>query len=753
MLLLLLVSVSLSAQKATRLRPEMFIGIQEIQLAQLDGWKFMKGNNADWKKNDTDISSWQTLNPTQLTKGMADENGRVEGWFKLKIKLDESFGNQQLGIRFFCWAAVDFYIDGKYIQSFGNTGENGKPYQEFNPGERLPIPVPIKGGNEYTIAFHFVDEVAAYPAFGLKSNQSGLDQFIKLTGPKYNETLSRYLAQQPVFHAVMMSVSIILILLFLLLALQNKREKFLWLIVLFMVIVCLSSVSTIFTSGQPLDFERYKWAWQLESILNSFRYLIIPILLTSIFKLKISWDLKCYLIITAFAFCLGLVPFYQDLIYFLVGIGCSVYYLVSVRATLKNAPIKTILAAVFKSLRVFLLMTAIFLPLMYFYGRIVPMLMILALLSVSTYLVFTSWKKVTGAQWAIIIGLLLSFLWLVLALAMSISFDTTIYPYSRLVNIAITLSFPISLLVYVSLRFKEILSEVVVLSEEKNEILLTQNERLELQVEERTAALNQSIRDLKATQSQLIQSEKMASLGELTAGIAHEIQNPLNFVNNFSDVSIELLDEMESEIDKGDFDEAKAISSDIKQNLEKISNHGKRADAIVKGMLQHSRTSSGQKEQTDINGLIDEYLRLAYHGLRAKDKSFNAELITSFDKNLPKVSVISQDMGRVLLNLITNAFYATQERKKSEESFKPVIEIQTAVHQNSIEIKVKDNGSGIPDSIQEKIFQPFFTTKPSGEGTGLGLSLAYDIIKSHGGSLKVDSKPKEGSSFVIQLPL
>ena len=280
------------------------------------------------------------------------------------------------------------------------------------------------------------------------------------------------------------------------------------------------------------------------------------------------------------------------------------------------------------------------------------------------------------------------------------------------------------------------------------------NERLQRKVDEQTLALKTSLKNLKATQSQLIQSEKMASLGELTAGIAHEIQNPLNFVNNFSEVSNELVDEMNEELDKGDLEEAKAISLDIKQNLEKINHHGKRADNIVKGMLQHSRSSSGTKEPTDINALADEYLRLAYHGLRAKDKSFNAELITDFDKTIGKVNVIPQDMGRVILNLITNAFYAVNEKKQQEKDFKPSVSVTTKKMGGHVEIKVTDNGNGIPKKVLDKIFQPFFTTKPTGQGTGLGLSMSYDIVtKGHGGELKVETKDGEGTTFCINLPV
>jgi signal transduction histidine kinase len=264
--------------------------------------------------------------------------------------------------------------------------------------------------------------------------------------------------------------------------------------------------------------------------------------------------------------------------------------------------------------------------------------------------------------------------------------------------------------------------------------------------------LEDTLTNLKSTQSQLIQSEKMASLGELTAGIAHEIQNPLNFVNNFSEVSSELVDEMKTELATGNVQLATEISNDLKQNLEKINHHGKRAADIVKGMLQHSRSSSGQKEPTDINALADEYLRLSYHGLRAKDKSFNSKFETVFDESIGKVNVIPQDIGRVILNLITNAFYVVHEKSKQGiAGYEPTVSVSTKKEANKVLVSVKDNGNGIPQKILDKIFQPFFTTKPTGQGTGLGLSLSYDIVKAHGGELKVETKEGEGSEFVILL--
>jgi len=294
--------------------------------------------------------------------------------------------------------------------------------------------------------------------------------------------------------------------------------------------------------------------------------------------------------------------------------------------------------------------------------------------------------------------------------------------------------------------------------------------RRTIELENKNRELEATMYELKSTQSQLIHSEKMASLGELTAGIAHEIQNPLNFVNNFSEVNTELIAEMKDEIDKENLEEVKAIANDIEANEQKINHHGKRADAIVKGMLQHSRTSSGVKEPTNINALADEYLRLAYHGLRAKDKSFNATMKTNFDESIGNINVIPQDIVRVILNLITNAFYVVDEKKKASAGsattatttsgtisseglkYEPTVSVSTKKIGDKVEVRVKDNGNGIPQKVMDKIFQPFFTTKPTGQGTGLGLSLSYDIVKAHGGELKVETKSGEGTEFSVVLP-
>jgi two-component system NtrC family sensor kinase len=279
-----------------------------------------------------------------------------------------------------------------------------------------------------------------------------------------------------------------------------------------------------------------------------------------------------------------------------------------------------------------------------------------------------------------------------------------------------------------------------------------QRQKANLLLSKQKNELESTLLSLKETQKKLIQSEKMASLGELTAGIAHEIQNPLNFVNNFSDVNKELIDELQADLSSGNMQSATEIANSIKDNEEKINHHGRRAEAIVSGMLQHSR-ASGQKEPTDVNALVDEYLRLAFHGLRAKDKTFNSEIKTDFDPGIEKTRIVPQEIGRVILNLVSNAFYAVREKQKTiNGNYEPCVTVQTKKINDKIEVAIKDNGNGISEKILDKIFQPFFTTKPTGQGTGLGLSMAYDIVKAHGGEIKVETREGEGCEFVIQLP-
>ena len=696
----------------------MFTVNNEILIAPMDGWVFKEGHSTAWANEKIDLRKWKKLKPTELSSISADENGRVEGWFRIKIKLDNSFGEMPVGFKYTGWAATELYVDGKLVESFGNSGANGKPFKEYQPVHRYAIPIHLEQEKEHLLAIHFVDYISSFPlpqriksiTFPLPQKHKAGEYFnslFSITAPKYNTDFENKLYWLLLFKTSDAAICLIMTLLFWLISFQNSKEINLRLITVFSIVGTIYSSLRLFWLFQSCTYDIYLVTQFLNNLLICTIFGMVPLIVAQALDHKRNLYIKLFL---------GLA--------ILTGLFCGIYgnYFLAF-------PFLTI--------------------------SLISMLM-------SCYLIFRSWKSITGAKWAITVG----FFSLIFSVVILLAFANKVSFTSYLILDSLPfLSLPFAYVIYVSMRFRETIYEVmenasqlVLVSTEKKELVDRQNEMLEGQVIERTAELNQSLLNIKATQKQLIQSEKMASLGELTAGIAHEIQNPLNFVNNFSEVSTELVDEMNVEMEKGNIEDAKQIAQDLKQNLEKINHHGKRAGDIVKGMLQHSRSSSGVKEPTDINALCDEYLRLSYHGLRAKDKSFNATIKTDFDNSIGNINIIPQDIGRVVLNLLTNAFYVVDEKKKSGvDGYEPIVTIATRFIQppsggRAVEIKVSDNGGGIPPKVLDKIFQPFFTTKPTGQGTGLGLSLSYDIVKAHGGELKVETKEDEGSEFVISLP-
>jgi two-component system NtrC family sensor kinase len=700
-------------EKVVAVLPAMFNkSSQNIYLSKLDGWIFKLGTDTTWAKPALDISGWQKLKPMDLSAKYADKNGRVECWFRLKIRPDSSFETSSFGIGYLSWAAADLYIDGKPVSSYGNTGLHGGAFEEDHPFGRLPTSIDLQPGREHTIALHLVDYLAPFPPRRLKAEDMNPQFMLSLVTDKYNSYIQAYNIKITRYKTIWVSVSIVLSILFWLLAMLNPRDKNLRLIAACSTFFAFYNICNI----GAYDFLRITYFTQSlynfgQNIFVGLIMVTIPLIVVNIFKRKVTKALRIFLI---FLFASIVIAFF--------------------------VPYTSTVAMVL-------------------------VLPILILLLVCIYYLVSSWKQLRGAQWTIVAGLISTVTMCLLLFVITSDINPSVLTDSWFVGMTgFMLSFPLSLLVYVAMRFKEIIAEVrqnaqqiVQLSEEKKEEALSRQRVLEEEVNRQTAEIRTTLDNLKATQTQLIQSEKMASLGELTAGIAHEIQNPLNFVNNFSEVNTELIDEMQLEIAKGDLEEIKAIALDIQENEKKINMHGKRADGIVKGMLEHSRSNSGQKEPTDINALADEYLRLSYHGLRAKDKEFNAVMTTSYDPSLPKVNVIPQDIGRVMLNLFNNAFYAVNEKKKKAgPDYKPEIEVTTFYLplQGVGGLKVRDNGVGIPDAVKEKIMQPFFTTKPTGEGTGLGLSLTYDmVVKGHGGRIEVNSKEGDGSEFIISLPI
>jgi signal transduction histidine kinase len=709
--LLIGIHTCLCQDSAVLLSAKMFDNYQVTPLSPSNGWLFKQGNDPSWAKKDINTADWKKLNPMGLSAKYADKTGRVEGWFRLKFKLDNDFNNIPLAFGRGGWAATDIYLDENWVASFGSTGINGKKFAEYNPIDKLSMPVKVEPGKEHLMAMHIVDYLSPLLSYQLKSainggvrpeTTDGLKYFIMLTGPESNARTQSTLRLTLFYRSIWISALSLLALLFWLLFFLNPGERHILLpIALFSSFSALTNLPRFFLTDPTISF----FAWWANVLFQRLCYWIALvmafIIITSIFNLKLSRSFKHVLTVYSFT---GFILAFSNYWDFFFGANGVIWLLVII------------------------------------------------------YIFVSSRKKLRGAQWAIAGGLALTTLFWVAY--------TFLPPHLRSLSINLLLltcmyfSAPLSLAVYVSLRFREIISEVrqnakqvVQLSEEKRKQALNQQEILQEEVNRQTAELRHTLENLKSTQAQLIQSEKMASLGELTAGIAHEIQNPLNFMNNFSDVNTELIDELNQEAAKGNIEEVKAIAKNIKDNEEKINHHGRRADAIVKGMLQHSRVSTGQKELTDINALCDEYMRLAYHGFRAKDKAFNVKYETDFDNTIGIINIVPQEIGRVILNLINNAFYAVYERQRQSLSgYEPSIALITTRQNGKIEIKVKDNGDGIPQKVLDKIFQPFFTTKPTGQGTGLGLSLAYDIIKAHGGEINVETKEGEGSKFIVSIP-
>ena len=688
----------------------------EINIGRIDGWIFKEGHHPTWANENIDLAGWKKVKPEELSVKDADKNGRVEGWFRLKIKTDLSLNKMPLGFRYAGWGAAELYVDGKFVESYGSTGTDSKPFQEYNPFNRSAISIPSGPEKDHSIAIHFVDYVADFPfpkqiksnAFVKIRQYTFTNALFSLTGPKFNAAHTNLFYVHLVFKTAVAAIILVITLLFWLVSYQNPREIRLRLIAVFSTLGVMFAGVRVLWHSQTISFSTFILSQAFGNFLTFAMFGLIPFIIAESLQQKIRWYLKLsYAIII------------------LVGISSIFFY-----AYLTTFP--------------FIILNTV--------GTLF-----------SCYFILRAWKTIKGAQWAIIgaFGNIVFWSCFSMLLVSRVSVQSFL-----LIEGFLFLSLPFGYVIYISMRFREIIDEVkdnatqlILVSEEKKELAARQNEMLENQVAKRTSELRQSLLDLTATQKQLIQSEKMASLGELTAGIAHEIQNPLNFVNNFSEVNTELLTEMKDELNKGNIDDAKAIANDVIENEQKINHHGKRADAIVKGMLQHSRSSSGVKEPTDINALADEYLRLAYHGLRAKDKSFNATMKTDFDESIGTINIIPQDIGRVILNLITNAFYVVDEKKKQiGDGYEPMVTVSTKRTAplpggpQGVEVRVADNGNGIPQKVLDKIFQPFYTTKPTGQGTGLGLSLSYDIVKAHGGELKVETKEGEGSVFMIQLP-
>ena len=680
------------------------------------GWKMFAGDNPQFADPKYDDSQWQ---PVDMQQDMQDFSPlRKAGiiWIRIKIKADSTIVND-LAAHIVQYSASEVYINGNLLIKYGTIEKDPGKVIAFLP---LPLPFPIHLQPDvsnvvavrlaYEPGVPYISPVnATLPPFALHLNnyRAAIANYNEFT---YNRNI--YVIIYSISSGTLLIIGIIYLIYFL----YDRRQRVHLFYALTTLSLALNALPIEVWGAQRFGAIAYPlWIFLFENVANTAGMLFMLMTIYTLFQYKsrlVFWMLV-----------------------FLGAIMCILMYYYG-----------TI-----------------------FYDALSTYFPILCLLQAIVVIMMAVRQKKKDA--VIILGGVIMYLFFAVAGTLFIT-DSVSGQFLWYVG---QMFFPIGMSFYLGIQnsitnknLRQTLVEVRALSEknlvqeqEKQQLLAGQNELLEQKVNERTEALNNSLQDLKSTQSQLIQSEKMASLGELTAGIAHEIQNPLNYVNNFSEVNKELNSELVEELGKGNTEEVIVLANDIKENEEKINHHGKRADAIVKGMLQHSQSSSGKKEPTDINKLADEYLRLAYHGLRAKDKSFNATMKTDFDESLSadeagigNINIIPQDIGRVILNLITNAFYVVNEKKNSGvENYEPTVSVSTKKINGKVEIMIADNGNGIHQKILDKIFQPFFTTKPTGQGTGLGLSLAYDIVKAHGGELKVEAKEGEGATFTLILPI
>ncbi len=724
LLFLLLFPVCLFAQQREVFRID---NLPKTGILLNQGWKWHPGDNPDWAKPDFDDSKWESIDPTKdiFDLPKISKKGDIF-WLRLPILITDSTLIEALIMTIQQSGASELYLNGKLIQRIGVFSEDKSQIKAFSSG-REPINLQIQTNQLQILAVRYALQPNVFYGTHFARLNSLFQLEIGSLKTWYNKETKAQL--ETYWNNVVGTIFITLCILFFAFYLFFPKQK---INLYFAIYSALMAIPNELSSGfYTIKYtENFYWASNAIIIMGVVGNSFLLLAIYSLFNQKTG--IAFWLIISLGIICVPMA-------FLIYKWGWVIY------------------------------------------GILFNLSFNLELLRIAIIGVLNNKK---GAWFIASGGFIFCASWLLFLYTASAGGNFEyIAPYIyALAQISIPLSVALNLgynIAQTNHSLQQKFTEIEILSHEKQQLLATQNETLERQVVERTS-------ELKASQAQLIQSEKLASLGELTAGIAHEIQNPLNFVNNFAEVSAELLDDMKADLQAGKTTEAAEIADDLQVNLQKINHHGQRASAIVKGMLEHSRGRDAiHRVSTDLNALADEYLRLAYHGLLAKDSSFNATMETHFDPDLPKIEVIPQDIGRVLLNLINNAFYAVNQRNNAVETlhdnavetlhenavetlhdnavetlhamslpYQPTVTITTRKLKNAIEISVKDNGNGIPEAIKDKIFQPFFTTKPTGQGTGLGLSLAYDIVtKGHGGTLTVTSIPGAETTFEIQLPI
>jgi len=768
-------NIAFSQDTTVVISADMFDELQIIHLGTLDGWVFRPGHDPAWADPDLDTSDWVAMKPSELTTDHADESGLIEGWFRLRFKLDSTFTEIPLAWRSGTFGAKGLYMDGEKEISFGTPNTNRRLHKSYHPWNKLSDPVHFEIEREYTLAFYLTDHHSALvDRFTL--SEITVDPLLRLTGPEFTSYLYSLALTYRSFQVLWISVMFLLTFLFWIISFQSRREYLFrliaWINTLFLI-TALSMFSGEFLEANLILERLFLLVFAVSALMI---FGLIPMIVSQMLRRTISSRLKIL---------------FGVLI--LVGIFSHV--------TASNIP--AVISLIF-------------------------------VIGITANYVQAAWGEIHASQWVVIGGLILNIVFVLIYLFYVMFAAEPTFLTFALLNTGIYLTFPISLLLFISIRYKEILTdiqnnakEVVRLTSEKLEsekekqrVAANQKKLLEQEVEKRTRELRESLESLNATQEQLVQQEKLASLGQLTAGIAHEIKNPLNFVNNFSDVSLELIEEAREEVRRvtedgepesrkektpllrgeseggtearGVFEKAESesqsrntdedsssnntllpseasaqaglnplsrgkagqspkknlileILDDIEANLRKIHEHGSRADNIVRSMLLHSRGGSGEMESTDLNALVKEYVNLAFHGMRAGKDPISVDIDLQLGENIGEVPLIAEDFSRVILNLCNNAFDAMRtlgaERSAHDENYSPKLTVSTKSENGQILIEVQDNGPGIPDEIKDKILQPFFTTKKGTQGTGLGLSITNDIVKAHGGSMVVHSQP------------
>jgi two-component system NtrC family sensor kinase len=704
-ILLLLFSTTASGQNGSAFQ----LNHLSIQDTLLTGWKMYAGDDPQFANPFFDDSKWDAIDLSKDIQKYPQLHKAGIIWLRLHITVDSAFAKEQLAIHIVQYTASEVYLNGELLNKYGVVSADPKRVSAYLPSLQ-PFHVNLKPGADNVFAVR----VAYERGIPYTSYITGTLPVFNLYINRQQPALNNYNAKehQLKIYVIIFSISsgtlLILGFIYLVYFLFDRSKKVHLYYSITMLALCLNALPIeIWGADRYGSVALALWVFYFEGVALTAGMLFMVITIYQLFGYPHRFVFKI-LVLAGIAMCISMYAFGR-IGYFIANAGFPILCLLE-----------------------------------------------------GCYVCVWAIKRNKKDAAIILTGVILYILFTVLS-----SLINTDSIAAQLLFYLSQMCFPIGMSFYLGIqssidnkKLRTSLNEVQLLSaknlaheQEKQQILFSQNELLEQQVNERTSELNQSLQELKSTQSQLIQSEKMASLGELTTGIAHEIQNPLNFINNFSDVNKELLAELNEEIEKERYNDVKEIANDVIDNEEKINHHGKRADAIVKAMLQHSRTSRGEKEPTDIDRLADEYLRLAYHGFKEKNKSFETKIETDFDSSVGQINIVPQDIGRVLLNLINNAFYAVNERRKQNlNGYEPIVSVSTTKRDDKVEIKVKDNGIGMPQKIADKIFQPFFTTKPTGQGTGLGLSLAYDIVKAHGGEIKVKTSEMQGSEFTIQLP-